>query len=178
MNRQLAEGLCLVDVKPLYDGKIPATREMLAGLDSDEEEYLAGTIKAGETMLGTGRIGRLSEPKKFSEFITQIKDMLQIERALAVGSDERLIKTVAIGCGAADDFIDEAARQGADAILLGEARFHSCAEARARNLCAVLAGHYSTERFSMVILAERLQKQFPSLTVKASAKESDPIRVV
>lgn len=178
VNRQLAEGLCLVDVKPLYEGKLPATREMLAGLDAEEEEYLAGTIKAGEAQLGTGRIGRLSEPKKFSEFIAQIKDMLQIEGALAVGPDDRLIKTVAIGCGAADDLIGEAARRGADAILLGEARFHACLEARAQNICAVLAGHYSTERFSMVILAERLKKEFPSLTVKASAKESDPIRIV
>ncbi len=33
VNRQLAEGLELVDVKPLYPGKLVATREMLDGLD-------------------------------------------------------------------------------------------------------------------------------------------------
>ena len=68
--------------------------------------------------------------------------------------------------------------QGADAMLLGEARFHACLEARAKGLALILAGHYATERFAACILAYRLAKKFPELTVKASAKESDPLRVV
>ena len=65
-----------------------------------------------------------------------------------------------------------------DAMLLGEARFHACLEARAKNLGLVLAGHYATERFSACILADRIARKFPELTAVASAKESDPLRVV
>ena len=201
VNRQLAEGLELVDVKPLYPGKLVATREMLDGLDPIDAQEIAREFDAprpegkdkkpgkkfgalapdeepaGPT-LGTGRIGRFAKPKKFSELVAQVKNMLQIERLLAVGDDDKLIRSVAIGCGAADDFIDQAVKEGADAMLLGEARFHACLEARAKNLGLVLAGHYATERFSACILADRIARKFPELTAVASAKESDPLRVV
>ncbi len=200
INRQLAVGLGLTDVKSLYPGKLTGTRDMLDGLDAADAQEVAKDFNAprpgGKTskeskkvdsnsseefigpMLGTGRIGRFVKPKKFSELVKQVKNMLQIDRLLAVGSDDKLVKKVAIGCGAADDFIDQAVREGADAMLLGEARFHSCLEARAKNLGLVLAGHYATERFSMCILADRLSRKFPELKVVASANESDPLRVV
>jgi putative NIF3 family GTP cyclohydrolase 1 type 2 len=42
----------------------------------------------------------------------------------------------------------------------------------------ILAGHYATERFAACILADRIARKFPALSVKASEQESDPIRVV
>jgi len=188
INRQLAEGLELIDVKPLFPGKTFATREMLDGLDQTDAARLAkdlnvsrGKNKQDSTeapTLGAGRVGRFVKTKKFNELIAQVKDMLQIERLLVVGNDDKPIKKVAIGCGAADNFIEQAVIEGADALLLGEAKFHSCLEARAKNLALICAGHYATERFSACILADRIARKFPDLTVKASVKESDPIRVV
>ena len=179
VNRQLAEGLGLLDARSLYPGKISATREMLDGLDAEDARRAALDLAPNKrgAMLGTGRIGRLPKPKKFCELVEQVKDMLQIEKALAVGSDDKTIRTVAIGCGAADDFIARAQEEGADALLLGEARFHACLEARARDVALILAGHYATERFSACILADRISRVFPDLFVCASAKESDPLRV-
>ncbi len=186
INRQLAEGLELLDVKPLNPGKLAATRDMLDGLDRSDAAHIAkdfnvprGKQEQSEApMLGSGRIGNFAKPKKFSDLIAQVKDMLQIERLLAVGNDDKLIKKVAIGCGAADDFVAQAVSEGADALLLGEARFHACLEARSQNLALVLAGHYATERFAACILADRIARKFPDLDVKASVKETNPIRVV
>ena len=183
INRQLAEGLELLDVTSLYPGQVAATREMLDGLDESDRQSLtrelggAGSPKDAPT-LGTGRIGRLPKPKRFSELVAQVKDMLQIPTAFAVGSDDKTIRRVAIGCGAADEFVEAAAREGADALLLGEARFHACLEARARNLALILAGHYATEKFATCILADRIARKFPELVVKTSAKESDPLRAI
>ena len=177
INRQLAEGLGLIDVRSLYDGTLPATRAMLAGLDASETQRLESELERG-VLLGTGRIGRFPRPKTLADFAEQVKETLQIERLQVVGADERVVTTVAIGCGAADEFIAEASRRGADAILMGEARFHACEEARARGIGVVLAGHYATERFSAYVMAERIARRFPELAVAASAKESDPIRIV
>ena len=188
INRQLAEGLELLDVKPLNPGKLVATRDMLDGLEQADAAHIAKDFNASRgkgkqeqseaPLLGTGRIGNFIKPKKFSDLIVQVKDMLQIERLLVVGNDDKPIKKVAIGCGAADDFIAQAVAEGADALLLGEARFHACLEARAQNLALILAGHYATERFAACILADRISRKFPELDVKASVKETDPIRVV
>ena len=177
INRQLAEGLGLVDVRSLYDGTLAPTRAMLAGLDESEARRLEAELESG-VLLGTGRIGRFPRPKTFADFAEQVKETLQIERLQVVGADDRVVTTVAIGCGAADEFIGEASRRGADAILTGEARFHACEEARARGIGVVLAGHYATERFSAYVTAERIAREFPELAVVASAKESDPIRIV
>ena len=115
---------------------------------------------------------RTDEVKKVLTCLTI--DGAVVDEAVA----ERVVTTVAIGCGAADEFIAEASRQGADAILMGEARFHACEEARARGIGVVLAGHYATERFSAYVMAERIARKFPELTVEASKRESDPIRIV
>ncbi|MBR4833099.1 MAG: Nif3-like dinuclear metal center hexameric protein [Thermoguttaceae bacterium] len=184
INRQLAAGLGLRDVRPLIPGTIPASREALDGLEpsvADEvaQDFVPQDAKTSNApLLGTGRIGRFEKPQTFAALIEQIKDMLQIPALLAVGDDRKPIRNVAIGCGAADDFVGNAVDAGADALLLGEARFHACLEARSRGLGLILAGHYATERFAACILADRIARKFPELSVKASAKESDPIRVV
>jgi putative NIF3 family GTP cyclohydrolase 1 type 2 len=185
INRQLAAGLELLDVRPLIPGTTPASREALDGLEPSVADFVAHDLPAKDAksdaaapLLGAGRIGRCEKPTTFAALIEQVKDMLQIPALLAVGDDKKTIRKVAIGCGAADDFVGNAADAGADALLLGEARFHACLEARARGIGLILAGHYATERFAACILADRIARKFPALSVKASDKESDPIRVV
>lgn len=184
VNRQLAAGLGLRDVRPLIPGTLAATQDALDGLAPSVAEEVAHDFASGDAktasapLLGTGRIGRFEKSRSFAQLIEQVKDMLQISTLAAVGDDQKPIRNVAIGCGAADDFIGNAADAGADALLLGEARFHACLEARARGLGLILAGHYATERFAACILADRIARKFPELSVKASAKESDPIRLV
>lgn len=184
INRQLAAGLGLHDVRPLIPGTLAATQDALDGLAPSVAEEVAHDFASGDAktasapLLGTGRIGRFEKSRSFAQLIEQVKDMLQISTLAAVGDDQKPIRNVAIGCGAADDFIGNAADAGADALLLGEARFHACLEARARGLGLILAGHYATERFAACILADRIARKFPELSVKASAKESDPIRLV
>ena len=184
VNRELAEGLELTNIRSLYPGKLVASRDMLDGLDAADAQNLAKELEKrggkdeSAPLLGTGRIGRLPKTKTFAELVAQVKEMLQVERLLVVGDDAKKISTVAVGCGAADEFVEQAAKEGAEVLLLGEARFHACLEARERNLCLILAGHYSTERFSMCFLADRLSRKFPELIARASERESDPLRVV
>ncbi len=185
INRQLAAGLGLLDVRPLIPGTVAATRDALDGLESIVADFVAQDFPtkaaksdAAAPLLGAGRIGRCEKPTTFAALIEQVKDMLQIPALLAVGDDKKPIRKIAIGCGAADDFIGNAVDAGADALLLGEARFHACLEARARGIGLILAGHYATERFAACILADRIARKFPELAVKASDQESDPIRVV
>ena len=185
VNRQLAAGRGLLDVRPLIPGTIPASQEALDGLEPSVADEVAQDFStkgaksnADAPLLGAGRIGRCAKPTTFAALVEQVKDMLQIPTLLAVGDDKKPIRKVAIGCGAADDFVGNAADAGADALLLGEARFHACLEARARGIGLILAGHYATERFSVCILADRIARKFPELAVGASDRESDPIRVV
>jgi dinuclear metal center YbgI/SA1388 family protein len=127
---------------------------------------------------GTGRFGSLITPLPLDKLAGQLKQFLKIERLQVVGKPERLIRTVAIGCGAADELLDLARAHHCDAMVLGEARFHTCLEAQASDIALLLPGHFASERFAVEKLAEVLAKQFPEVEVWASRREAEPLRWV
>ena len=172
VNRQLADLFGLADVKPLRPGGILADTSMLGGISSEKTALLNGELNLP---LGSGRIGSFPTPVRLSAFAEEVCRKLRQPALTFVGDPDLEISRLAIGCGAADEFIAEAARAGADALLLGEARFHNALLSRELGLALLLPGHYATERFAMERMAERLASLFPDLTVWASRSERDPI---
>ena len=148
INQRLAEGLGLREIVPLV------ARE------------------SG----GAGRYGQLEKPVKLSNLVADVKELLGVERLQVVGAMDSPVRTVAVACGAADEFLAAARNQGTDAMLLGEARFHTCLEAEASNIALILPGHFASERFALEHLAGVISLQFPEVEVWASRDEHDPIR--
>lgn len=149
INRRLAAGLGLRGISPL--------------VPSDEG-------------LGAGRCGWLEEPLTLGQLAQRVKEFLSIERLQMVGQPQHPVRTVAVACGAAGEFLGAAREAGCDCLLTGEARFHTCLEAEASGVGLLLPGHFASERFGVESLAESLAEQFPGLEVWASRQERDPIR--
>ena len=126
--------------------------------------------------LGAGRWGRLAKPLPLGELAQRLKRFLSIERLSMVGQPEQVVRTVAVGCGAADELLAAAGASACDAMVIGEARFHTCLEAQAAGIALLLPGHFASERFAVECLAEVLDRQFPDVEVWPSQRESDPIR--
>ncbi len=124
---------------------------------------------------GIGRLGRLADPASLANFAAQVRAALGCGTLQVVGARDRPVLRVAIGCGAGDDFVVDAAHAGADVLLTGEVRFHTALDADARGLAIVLIGHYASERLGVEDLAGRLDGAFPGVTVWASRRERDPI---
>lgn len=173
VNRQLAEIFSLTCVRPLVPGDLAADASMLDGVDAAVPSKLHSELG---NPLGGGRIGNFREPVTLGDFIKTVRKLLRQESLTFVGDPACSLSTLAIGCGAADSFVTDAARAGADVLLLGEARFHSALLAEQLGMALVLPGHYATERFAMETMASRLASVFPELTVWASRSEYDPIR--
>jgi dinuclear metal center YbgI/SA1388 family protein len=127
---------------------------------------------------GAGRWGWLEEPLMLSEVARRVKEFLSIERMQMVGRPEQPVRTVAVACGAAGEFLEAAREAGCDCMLIGETRFHTCLEAEAAGIGLLLPGHFASERFALESLSETLARQFPQLEVWASRQERDPIRWV
>lgn len=70
------------------------------------------------------------------------------------------IERVAIVSGAGADYIDEALAAGAQALLTGELRERSMADAREAGIHLIAAGHYATETFGIRRLGEQLAECF------------------
>lgn len=135
----------------------------------------AETPEGHERPLGAGRFGRLPAPLTLVEFVRLVKERLTIEAADYVGRPDARIERVAVACGSAAEFLEDAEERGCQVLLTGEARFHACLDARARGMGLVLAGHYATERPAMERLAETLAGAFPGLHCWASEVECDPL---
>jgi dinuclear metal center YbgI/SA1388 family protein len=153
INAQLAAALNLSDVKPL--------RPPLA---------------SAESIAGGGRFGTLPREMALPLFLEHVKAALNVERLQFAAAGAPTIRTVAVACGSAAEFIADATRAGCDALVTGEARFHACLEARDAGLALVLAGHYATERPGLEQLARTLSAAFPDIDVWASTTETDPVQ--
>jgi dinuclear metal center YbgI/SA1388 family protein len=125
---------------------------------------------------GAGRWGWLIEPLTLEKLGEKLKQFLSIERLQMVGQPEHSVRMVAVGCGAADELLEAARLNGCDAMVLGEARFHTCLEAEAAGIGLLLPGHFASERFAVEGLADVLSRQFPDVEVWASRQERDPVR--
>ncbi|MEX2176105.1 MAG: Nif3-like dinuclear metal center hexameric protein [Pirellulaceae bacterium] len=148
INQQLAVGIGLAGIAPLV--------EAVAGL-------------------GVGRQGELPQPVALAEVAARLKQFLGIAGLHLVGDPARLIERVGIACGSAGDLLDAAVQAGCQLFITGEARLHTCYEAEARGVSLLLAGHYASERFAALRLAETLAAEFPTLTVWPSRDERDPL---
>jgi dinuclear metal center YbgI/SA1388 family protein len=132
----------------------------------------------GTPSAGAGRIGHSSLAHGLDEFAAFAGRALGGIPVAVVGDPNRPVRRVAVACGAGDDFLKDAARAGADALLTGEARFHRALEAEALGIGLLMAGHYATERPGIEVLADKLAAAFPDLHVWPSLIKRDPIRLV
>jgi dinuclear metal center YbgI/SA1388 family protein len=127
---------------------------------------------------GVARIGRLVDATTLADLAAAVARTLGIAVVGVAGEPARRVERLAVACGAGDDFLKDAARAGADALLTGEARFHRGVEAEALGVGLLVAGHYATERPGVEHLAALIARAFPELAVWPSRTEHDAFRVV
>ena len=109
INQLIAEGLGLHEIRPLV------------------EEADGG---------GSGRMGRLNPPLSLQDVLGRVKTFLNVETAAYVGEPDQPVEWIAVACGAADSFLDEAVASGCHCMVTGESRFHTCLEAEAQGVGA------------------------------------------
>jgi dinuclear metal center YbgI/SA1388 family protein len=161
-----------------FDSTVEGINQSLAeGVGLSQIEVLLPKAEpvAGRT-LGAGRRGRLAAPLSLAEFADRVKAFLQIDQVQVVGSADRRVEQVAVGCGSAGEFLGAAQAAGCDLLLTGETRFHTSLEAESCGMGMILAGHYATERFAVERLADVLARQFSDAQVWASRQERDPLQ--
>lgn len=129
----------------------------------------------GDSAAGGGRLGNLPVEESLDEFLTRVRNSLQVRAVEYVGGRQERVRRVGVACGSAAEFLADAASAGCQVLLTGEARFHACLEARAIGVAMVLAGHYATERPGVEALAGVLQKEFSEMAVWASRVERNPL---
>lgn len=158
------------------EAKLPAVLTAVRKAHSYETPAMDVYPLAPLPGLGEGRIGQLATPVTLGALADRVKTVLPTPVVGMVGEASRVVRVVAVACGAAGEFVADAIRARADVFLTGEARFHECLEAEARGLGLLLAGHHATERPAVEGLARWLAARFGEVEVWVSQKETDPLQ--
>lgn len=152
INQQLAEAFGLSEIKPVR------LHDQLDGL-------------------GAGRFGVLPEPTSLEIFLGLVRSSVSGKYIEYCGELTATVSRVAVACGAAGEFLDDAIQLGCDTFVTGESRFHSALQARTAGINLVLLGHYSSERPAVESLADMLIHAIDGIEVFASHSEQDPLSV-
>lgn len=153
-------------------------KAMIAAHSYEEPAYDVHPLREPTSRDGAGRVGQLPASLSLGAFAARAAQVLNAPGTQFVGDPDYRIARVAVVCGAGDDFLDDAARAGADVLVTGEARFHRGLEAQAKGIGLVIAGHHATERPGVEALADELASAFPEAVVWASQREQDPFRLL
>lgn len=103
--------------------------------------------------------GKLPTPLMANELSDVLHQQLQ-RMPLHVAGTDRPIERLAWCTGAAQDFIEDAARLGVDAYLSGEISERTYYQANELNLHYFSCGHHATERGGIQALGEHLHTRF------------------
>ena len=106
-------------------------------------------------------IGELEQPMSIDDFAAFVSDTLH-SAALRYTDTEKEIRTVAVGGGACEEFIDDACAE-ADVFVTGDMKYHPMLNAAEEGCTVVVAGHYETENVPFLMLREKLQAMFPEV---------------
>jgi dinuclear metal center YbgI/SA1388 family protein len=103
-----------------------------------------------------GCLARCPDDGVPAEELTQRVRTLTEREPLVFDAGPPRIRMLAIVSGAGSDYLSEASRAGADALLTGEPAERAMAQVRELNVRLIAAGHYATETLGVRALGEHL----------------------
>ena len=115
-----------------------------------------------EGRFGEQDLGWYGEPDDaltVSELAARVEERLQ-RKPLVIGEPSRRVYRVAWCTGAAQGYLEEAARLGVDAYLSGEISEQTVHYARESGVAYIAAGHHATERYGVQALGQHLSEKF------------------
>ncbi len=149
-------------------------KSMLAAHPYEEVAWDLISLENEYTGAGAGAIGTLSAPLAGAALLQRLRELTGLPMIRYSGDPARIITTVAVCGGAGSHLISSAARAGADAFITGDLKYHNFTEAPANMLVADI-GHYESEKFSLEILYNLIQKKFPNFALRFSGINTNPI---
>lgn len=165
-------GLNIICVHTPWDKACGGVNDVLAdALKLQDSEVLHDS--EGEDML---RVGNLSCPVSEKEFAVFVKDKVNAG-VVRFNARNVPVRRVAVGGGSCSEFMSEAKKAGADALVTADVKHHSFLDANDEEITLFDAGHFNTENLSVSALAKLLGKKFSEVDVLCLGIK-DPISYV
>lgn len=130
-------------------------------------------VGENEQLHGLGVIGRLPEPMTLSELLALTKSAFGAPVLRYVPGKTDTIQTVALCGGAGAEFAQDAIKQGADAFITADVKYHDFLDLSG-NIAVIDMDHWVSEHFTRDIFKELLDKHVETLI---SQQDQSPVRI-
>ncbi|HEY6436468.1 MAG TPA: Nif3-like dinuclear metal center hexameric protein, partial [Ignavibacteriaceae bacterium] len=141
----------------------------------EEVAYDIYPVENDNVNYGIGAIGDLNDSMDTKDFLSFISSKLKTSGLRYTKSKKNKIKKVAVCGGSCGELLDEAIKQGAEAFITADLKYHTFQDAEGKILL-VDAGHYETE----VPVLDEIKSRLENLLIvrKDSHREDKKIKIL
>ncbi|OCS88548.1 Nif3-like dinuclear metal center hexameric protein [Caryophanon tenue] len=140
-------------------------KAMLTTHSYEEPAYDLFTMAIDVNEMGLGRVGRLAQPMTMRDFVSHVKEALQVPAVRIVGDPDSIVSKVAVVGGDGNKYIYAAKRAGADVFVTGDMYFHVAQDAQTMGLQIVDPGHH-VEKVMIPGVAKKMTELCAKLDVE------------
>jgi hypothetical protein len=123
---------------------------------------------------GAGMIGILPEAVDASEFLLNVKKILNLGCIRHTAIKNKKIKKVAVCGGSGNFLIKDAIRCNADIYMTGDIKYHDFFIPENKMILADI-GHYESEQFTKELIYTLLKKKFTTFALFISGTNTNPV---
>ncbi len=140
----------------------------------EEVAYDIYQLENADQRVGAGMVGLLPKPMDVEDFLAMLKKSMNTQLIRHTRLFNEPLRKVAV-CGGSGSFLLPAAKQsGADVFITGDFKYHEFFDAEDQIIIADI-GHYESEQFTIDLLVEYLQENFPTFAVHFTEVNTNPI---
>ncbi len=143
----------------------------------EEVAYELLSLVNANPQQGAGLIGDLEEALPANEFLALLKEKLGtpcIRHTAPLSAGKKTIQRVAVCGGAGSFLLSHALRQGADAFVTGDFKYHEAFGSDGRILVADV-GHWESEQFTTDLIVAQLRQKLPNFAAHPAETRTNPI---
>lgn len=140
----------------------------------EEVAYYLSALTNDNQEVGAGLIGTLSSAEEPLSFLNRLKVVMKANQIRHTAFTGRPVRTVAVCGGAGSFLLADAIRQGADAYVSADFKYHDFFDADGKILVADI-GHYESEQYTKDLLKEVLSQKFTTFASLFSETVTNPI---
>jgi dinuclear metal center YbgI/SA1388 family protein len=131
-----------------------------------------GRLEVSE--IGMGRIGELTSEMPELDFLDFVKFQLNTDLIRHSKLSSKKIKKVAFLGGSGSFAIENAKKQGADAFITSDLKYHQFFQSE-NNFLLVDIGHYESEQFTKNLIYDYLMEKLPNFAIILSNIITNPV---
>ncbi len=136
--------------------------------------YYLQDLQNSNPTIGAGMIGYLKAPMNAADFLSHLKESMDLNCIRHTDLIKQTIQKVAVCGGAGSFLLSNAINQSADVYISADFKYHEFFEADSQIIIMDI-GHYESEVFTKDLFYDFINKKFTNIAVNFTEKVTNPI---